>query len=168
MKTTPISALNDFKAKKTGIIFATIFGVLQIIMKVLNLYQDSQIVNLLNFIILLSLLIAVYSKEKKDDERMWQIRYFSLKMGFYLLIILLAIKHFFLLKVDTVYLAIGSLVFYLMVFYLSAYFNPAFIFIEKTGNSVFDKVTLKIFSIVMGFLAVIVGVVIIASLFDLI
>jgi hypothetical protein len=168
MKTTPISALNDFKAKKTGIIFATIFGVLQIIMKVLNLYQDSQIVNLLNFIILLSLLIAVYSKEKKDDERMWQIRYFSLKMGFYLLIILLAIKHFFLLKVDTVYLAIGSLVFYLMVFYLSAYFNPAFIFVENTGNSEFHKVTLKIFSIVMGFLAVIVGVVIIASLFDLI
>jgi len=156
MKATILSSLNDFRVKKTALIFALIFGTLQILMSVFHMYEGDSIRKFINFIILLTLLMAVYSKEKLDDERVQQVRYFSFKMSFYVIVVFLGFNYFFGLGVSAIYIGMGSLLFYLIIFYLGIFFNPAFIFIEKTDRSRIQQINLKFFRVILSVVAVLI------------
>mgnify|MGYP006301486207 CR=1 FL=1 len=165
MKASSLSSLNDFRVKKTALIFTIIFGTLQVLMSVFQLYEGDPIRKFMNFIILLTLLMAVYSKEKLDDERVQQVRYFSLKMSFYVLIIFLGFNYFAGFGISAIYVGIGSLLFYLIVFYLGLFFNPAFIFIEKTNRSKIQRINLKVFRVVCSVIAVLIALAILTNFF---
>ena len=150
MKLSNLSALNQPYAKKIGILLASIFIILEIVAKITGTLEagDQASITIINVFILLALSMAVYSKEKTDDERTQIIRYFSLKTSFQLLIGAILINHWNDSIVEPIYIAIASLIIYLLIFHLSNYFNPGFIFKEKTKK---NKAEIKLVTVIMGF-----------------
>jgi len=161
MKISNLSALDQHYVKRIGIIFASIFILLEIIAKLTGTIEKIDM-HFFNLYILLSLTMIAFSKEKTDDERTQIIRYFSLKMSFRLLIAGLATINFLKFKIESIYIAISSLILYLIIFYLTNYFNPDFVFKEETKNNkggVKFIVAIMIF-IGLGLLINIVGIMI--------
>ena len=130
MKLSDLSSLNAHYVKRIGLIFASLFIALEIVAKLTGVIEGIDL-RLYNLYILVSLLSAVFSKEKVDDERSKIIRYFSLKSTFKLLIFSIAINYCYELKLESIYIAISSLIVYLIIYYLASYFNPEFIFKEE-------------------------------------
>lgn len=132
MKSSDFSPLNKYYVKRIGLILAGFLITLSIVAKLTGILEEIEL-RLINVYILLSLLLAAFSKEKVDDERSQKIRYFSLKFTFNLLIIFIAFNYLFKFNFESIYLAISSLIIYLVIFYLANYFNPKFIFKEDTN-----------------------------------
>ena len=105
---------------------------------------------MLDAMISLSLLLIVFSKEKIDDERTKQIRFFTIKTTFSMLIGLIVITNMYNYQLDLTYIPTASLLFYLIVFYLSNYFNPSFIFVERISD---NKSSDRFLLIIMTFFA---------------
>lgn len=134
MKLSNLSALNAYSAKRLGILFASIFIVIEIVAKITGTLETIDI-HLMNLYIVGALSLAVFSKEKIDDERTQIIRYFAVKTSFKLLILGLAALYVLKINIELIYIAISSLILYLIIFYLSNYFNPGFIFKEETKSN---------------------------------
>lgn len=154
MKLSNLSALNEPYAKKVGILFAGIFILLEIVAKLTGTLEATSpfLIKFSNLFILLALSKAVFSKEKTDDERTRIIRYFSLKTSLQLLIGALAINYLGEYIAESIYIVIASLILYLLIFHLSNYYNPSFIFKEKTkkyNTDTLDVIIMVVFIIVM-------------------
>jgi hypothetical protein len=134
MKTSNLSSLNEHYVKRIGVLFATIFIFMELIAKLTGAIEKIDIM-LVNLYIIVALFMAAFSKEKTDDERYQIVRYFSLKLTFRILIVGLAIAYVLKYNVETIYVAISSLIIYLLVFQLADYFNPNFIFKEETNKN---------------------------------
>ena len=134
MKLSNLSSLNENYVKRIGLIFASIFIVMEIVAHITGVIEKLDVQNI-NIYLLLSLSLAAFSKEKIDDERLKAIRYFSLKLTFNLLIVSLAINYLLKSNIETIYIAISSLIIYLIVFNLANHFNPEFIFKEETKTN---------------------------------
>ncbi|MBE9468115.1 MAG: hypothetical protein IMY72_07325 [Bacteroidetes bacterium] len=126
--------MNKHYVKRIGLFFASFFIVLESVAALTGTIADIDF-KLVNLYILVSLSLVAFSKEKVDDERSQKIRYFSLKFTFNLLILGLALIYLLELNFETIYIAISSLIIYLVVFNLSNYFNPEFIFKEETKTN---------------------------------
>jgi len=156
MKLSYLSALNQPYAKKTGILFAGIFILLEIVAKLTGTLEAIDLPTI-NVFILATLFMAVFSKEKTDDERTRIIRYFSLKTSFQLLILGISINYLGMIInywnsiVEPIYIAIASLILYLLIFHLANYFNPGFIFKEETTEK---KGSIKLAAVIMAFIAI--------------
>ncbi len=131
------NSLDQHSVKRIGLIFAIIFIVLEIVANITGTIEEID-VHLVNLYILLALSMMVFSKEKTDDERTQIIRYFTMKTSFRLLIYGLATIYLFEFNIEIIYIAILSLIMYLIIFYLTDYFNPSFIFKEKTKDKKWD------------------------------
>jgi len=127
MKLSNLSSLNAHYIKRIGLIFASLFIALAIIAKLTGVIEEIDL-RLLNLYILVSLGFVAFSKEKVDDERSQIIRYFSLKLTFKLLIAAIATVYCFKLNIESIYIAISSVIAYLIIYSLASYFNPDFIF----------------------------------------
>jgi hypothetical protein len=150
MKLSNLSALNQHYVKRLGVIFASIFIILGIVAKLTGTWEEID-VRLVNLYILVALSLTVFSKEKTDDERTQIVRYFAIKMSFRLLIAGLAAIYLLNFKIDLIYIAISSLIIYLLIFYLSSYFNPSFIFKEETKT---NKGSIKFIVGIMVFIGI--------------
>lgn len=150
MKLSNLSTLNENYVKRIGFLFASIFIIMEIVVKLTGIQEEIKL-DLINLYILVALSLAVFSKEKTDDERTQIIRYFTIKMSFRLLVAGLAVIYMFKFNVDIIYIAISSLIFYLLIFYLSSYFNPRFIFKEEAKT---NKRSLKLIIGIMIFIGI--------------
>jgi intein/homing endonuclease len=135
MKLSNLSSLNAHYVKRIGLIFASLFISLEIIAKLTGVIEEIDL-RLINLYIIASLGFVAFSKEKVDDERSQIIRYFSLKFTFKLLIAGIATIYCFKINIEPIYIAISSLIAYLVTYYLASYYNPEFIFKEETKNNV--------------------------------
>jgi hypothetical protein len=134
MKTSNLSSLNQPYVKRIGLLFAGIFIVMEIFAKLTGAIEKIDL-TLVNLYILVALSMAAFSKEKTDDERHQIIRYFSFKLTVRIIIAGLAIIYVMKYNVETIYIAIASLLTYLLIFHLADYFNPNFIFKEETKKN---------------------------------
>jgi len=134
MKSSNLSALNQHYENRIGIIFASIFIIMEIVAKLTGTIEEID-THLINLYILVALSLSVFSKEKTDDVRTQTIRYFAVKLSFRLLIAGLAAIYLLNIQIDLIYIAISSLIIYLIIFYLSNYYNPSFIFKEETRTN---------------------------------
>lgn len=134
MKLSNLSALNQHYVKRLGVFFASLFIIIELVAKLTGTLDEINI-RLINLYILVALSLTVFSKEKTDDERTKIIRYFTIKISFRLLIAGLAAIYIFNYRVDFIYIAISSLIIYLLIFYSVDYFNPSFIFKEETKTN---------------------------------
>lgn len=150
MKISNLSALNQHYVKRIGLIFASIFIIMEIVAKLTGTIEEID-THLINLYILVALSLTVFSKEKTDDERTQIIRYFSVKTSFRLLIAGLAIIYILKFKIELIYIAISSLILYLIIFYLTNYFNPGFVFKEETKN---NKESIKFIVAIMIFIGI--------------
>ncbi len=134
MKLSNLSALHQHYVKRVGLIFAGAFITMEIIAKLAGKLQlmDTKLINLYT---LIALSMAVFSKEKTDDERSQLIRYFTMKKSFQFLILELVIIQVFELQFELILVAISALAFYLITFYITNYFNPDFLFKEETKTN---------------------------------
>ena len=128
-----MAAMFSFKHKKVGIVFTMIF----LLVKLVLFYTDG-LTDLhsraLNIFLAFSLVIVISSKEKIDDERTQQLRYFSLKVAFSAMLALLILYGYDSVPTSMSSLPIFILVFYLIVFYTTNYFNPSFVFGENENT----------------------------------
>lgn len=144
MKLSNLSALKEHSVKRTGIIFAGIFIVLEIVAKVTGAIEQMD-VSLVNLFTMSALFMAAFSKDKVDDERSQTIRYFSIKVTFKCLLIAILINYIYKLNIESIYIANLSLIAYLIIYHLANYYNPEFIFKEGTRRKNWsDKLTVII------------------------
>jgi len=68
MKLSNLSALNQHYVKRIGILFASIFIIIEIVANLTGTIEEID-THLINLYILVALSLAVFSKEKTDDER---------------------------------------------------------------------------------------------------
>ena len=134
MKLSNLSSLNKYSVKRIGFFFAFFFILLEILALKAGTIDESNF-RLLNVYILGSLLLVAFSKEKVDDERSQKIRYFSLKFTFKFLLASITSNYLLNYNIETIYVAIFSLIIYLVVFNLANYYNPEFIFKEETKKN---------------------------------
>ncbi len=128
-----LSSLNNYSVKQIGILSTVIF----IIIKILSLYVNrfSTDMNSINNFILLSLMLIVFSKEKIDDERSQTIRYFALKVTCKFFLLGTMLSQLIKFNLNLTYVAISTMLIYLLIFNLASYFNPRWIFSEKTEQT---------------------------------
>ena len=129
----------SYKWKIPALIWSFVIGILLIITKDREFDNVWRI--LTSFFLQYWLLIAIFSKEKMDDERMKSVRYFSLKIT---LAILLASFYFFNglnypIHINGVYLGIYASVFYLILFNTVLWFDPKFVFKERTRKFIISE-----------------------------
>lgn len=134
MKFSLLSSLGDFNTKKIGLITAFAWLVVELVIQIRGVV-DKPMIGVANIMFLSGLLMAVFSKEKIDDERFLAIRYFSFKTTMLLFTITVVAVYSFKYNVEPIYYAIGTLIGYLMIYYFCVLFNPGFIFKEKTTRS---------------------------------
>lgn len=139
MKFSLLSSLGDFYSKKIGFVVAFSWLVVEIVLRIRGVV-DKPMIGMTNIMFFGGLLMAVFSKEKIDDERFLAIRYFSFKTTMLLFTITVVAVYSFKYNVEPIYYAIGTLVGYLMIYYFCVLFNPEFIFKEKTSESMNSKV----------------------------
>lgn len=150
MKLSNLSALNQHYVKRLGVLLASLFIIIEIVAKLTGTLEEID-VRLINLYILVALSLTVFSKEKIDDERTKIIRYFAIKMSYRLLIAGLATIYMLSYGIDLIYIAISSLIIYLLIFYLANYLNPSFIFKEETKT---NKGSIKLIVGVMIFIGI--------------
>lgn len=163
MKSINWNGLYANKFKKIGLIFAAIFIFIDLIARFSNM-EDKSLLSPAYFIIY-SLIIAMFSKEKIEDERIKIIRYFSLKQTFSIVIltVLLTILVNKTLHYSnfSYYSIIIPMLCYFPIFELVNIYNPAFIFKEGTSNKASEQLTqmalsvgvvMSIISLVINFL----------------
>lgn len=148
-----ITPLHSYKKKKIGFVYFVVFSLIKVIAIYTNSIEDSNM-RLIDGMMVLSLMLIVFSKEKIDDERTKQVRYFSLKLSFNILIGMMALMYMIDYQLDFIYMSIVSLLFYLVVFNLSNYFSPSFIFNESIDESKFSE---RLLLAIMTFLAFVVS-----------
>ena len=134
MKFSFLSSLGDFYSKKIGFVIAFSWLVVEIVLRIRGVV-DKPMIGVTNIMFLTGLFMAVFSKEKIDDERFLAIRYFSFKTTLLLFVITIVTVYSFRYNVDAIYYAIGTLIGYLMIYYFCVFFNPDFIFKETTQKS---------------------------------
>lgn len=134
MKFSFLSSLGDFYSKKMGLIIAFAWLVVEIVLRIRGVV-DKPMIGATNIMFLTGLIMAVFSKEKIDDERFLAIRYFSFKTTMLLFTITVVAVYSFKYNVESIYYAIGILIGYLMIYYFCALFNPDFMFKENTIKS---------------------------------
>lgn len=131
MKFSLLSSLGDSSTKKLGLIVSFAWLVVELAIRIRGVI-DQHVIAPINIMFLLSLFWAVFSKEKVDDERLQAIRYFSFKTTMQLFPIAVVTLVIFKYNIEPLNYAIGVLIGYLMIYYLCVFFNPEFIFKEKT------------------------------------
>lgn len=134
MKFSLLSSLGDFNSKKIGLVIAFSWLVVEIILRIRGVV-DKPMIGGANIMFSTGLLMAVFSKEKIDDERFLAIRYFSFKTTLLLFAITVITVYSFRYNVDAIYYVIGTLMGYLIIYYFCVFFNPEFIFKEMTQKS---------------------------------
>jgi len=134
MKFSFLSSLGDFYSKKLGLIMAFAWLVVEIVLRIHGVV-DKPMIGATNIMFLSGLIMAVFSKEKTDDERFLAIRYFSFKTTMLIFILTVVAVYSFKYNVESIYYAIGTLIVYLMIYYFCVFFNPDFIFKENTIKS---------------------------------
>jgi len=135
------NALADPQYKMVGLTFAFVGIILLITQKLLRLEYDpgweDRILLLTHYIIIFSLIMLNYSKEKFDDERIQQIRYSMLKMAYAWTII--GISFYLVLtgldRIDLdlyiiIYIIECILILYQIVFRIFLIQNPKWVFQE--------------------------------------
>jgi len=133
MKFSLLSSLGDFYSKKIGLIIAFSWLVVEIVLRIRGIV-DKPMVGVAHIMFSTGLLMAVFSKEKIDDERFLAIRYFSFKTTMLLFILTVVAVYSFKYDIEPIVYAIGTLIGYLMIYYFCVLFNPNFIFKEKSPN----------------------------------
>lgn len=131
MKFSTLSSLGDFNTKKLGLIVSLAWLIVELAIRIRGVV-DQHVIAPINIMFLLGLFWVVFSKERIDDERFKAIRYFSFKTTVQLFPIAVAILVVFKYNIEPLNYAIGVLIGYLMIYYLCVFFNPEFIFKEKT------------------------------------
>ena len=145
MKSLNWNGLYANKFKRIGLIFAALFIVIEGVNRYYGV-DNSNSINLTIYFIIYSLFLAIFSKEAIEDERIQIIRYFSLKQTFSIVILAILmtnISH----SNFSYYSIIGSMLCYFPIFELTNYFNPDFIFKERTakkGSETFVTMALTI------------------------
>jgi hypothetical protein len=150
MKLSNLSALNQHYVKRIGIIFASIFIIMEIVAKLTGTIEQIDL-RLVNLYIMLALFMAAFSKDKVDDERSKIIRYFTLKVTFRYLLAAIATNYILELNIESIYIAISFLIIYLIIFQVANYYNPEFIFKEETKQ---NKRFVKLIVIIMIFIGI--------------
>lgn len=134
------SSLGGFNTKKLGLIIAFAFLIVEVVIIIRGVVDDN-IIMPANVFLLLFLCFAVFSKEKIDDERLMAIRYFSFKKTMELFPLAVIVDYVRGGNIAPIYFAIGTLMGYLFIYYFCLFFNPDFIFKEKT-NEKYSNLTL--------------------------
>jgi len=134
MKFSLLSSLGDFYSKKMGLIMAAAWLVVEVVLRIHGVV-DKPMIGATNIMFLGGLIMAVFSKEKTDDERFLAIRYFSFKTTMLLFVLTIVALYSFKYNVESIYYAIGTLIGYLIIYYFCVFFNPDFIFKENTIKS---------------------------------
>lgn len=134
MKFLNSSSLGGFNTKKLGLVVASAFLIVEVVIKIKGVV-DENIIMPANIFLLLFLSFAVFSKEKIDDERLMAIRYFSFKKTMQLIPIAAIVDYTNRGNIAPIYFAIGTLTGYLIIYYYCRLFNPGFIFKEKTNEN---------------------------------
>ena len=132
MKSMNWNGLYDNNFKSIGLIFAAIFIVIEIVGKITRM-PDTTSTGMNIYLIIVSLFLAMFSKEKIEDERILIIRYFALKQTFTIVIVVISItsaRHFNF----SYYSIIASMLCYFPIFQLANSYNPDFIFKERTSK----------------------------------
>lgn len=132
MKSLNWNGLFANKFKSIGLIFAAIFIIAEAVGRFSGM-DDKTSINLTVYFIIYSLHLAIFSKEKIEDERVQIIRYFALKQTFSILILVILmtnISH----SNFSYYSIIASMLCYFPIFELANYFNPDWIFKERTAK----------------------------------
>jgi hypothetical protein len=141
-----MNTLHSFSIKKVGLLFAFIFIIIEILSKTIYSFEcleDQKI----NIYIIVSLSLAVFSKERIDDERTQKVRYFSLKVSYKFLLLEVILNTLTPFNFNVLYLIILALTVYLIVFNLANHFNPTYIFKEKHGKKLEEKIIIIIMSL---------------------
>ena len=134
MKFSLLSSLGDFYSKKMGLIIAFAWLIVEIVLRMHGVV-DKPMIGATNIMFLAGLMMAVFSKEKIDDERFLAIRYFSFKTTMLLFILTVVAVYSFKYNVESIYYAIGMMIGYLIIYYFCVLFNPDFMFKENTIKS---------------------------------
>ncbi len=139
------TSLSDYKFRTFGLIISAIAIVLLAILLLLDYEYESgwhdRIFIINHFIIIFSLYIVMYSKERYDDERVQKIRYNLLKISYALSIcgIMVYVSITSLDRVDLsifiiLYIIEAVLIIYQLLFRYCLATNPSWIFRETTRN----------------------------------
>lgn len=158
MKSINWNGLYANKFKKAGLIFAMLFIFIDIIERISGM-DDIVIIGPIYFTIL-SLVIAIFSKEKLEDERIQVIRYFALKQTFSIVIlsVLLTIAFTRIAHSSfTYYSIIVPMLCYFPIFELANYYNPDFIFKERTSEKGSEAVI--VVALTIGLIASVVSLI---------
>jgi len=126
------SSLGGFNTKKLGLVVALVFLILELAIIIKGVgdvnYFDTFIIRMTHLCFLVSLMMIAFNYEKVDDERFLVIRYFSFRNT---MIILMIISIEIERKIEPIYMAIGTLMCYLIIYYLCVFFNPKMMYTEK-------------------------------------
>lgn len=163
MKSLNWNGLFTNKFKKIGLIFAAIYIGIDIINKIYGVEDKAIIIDPIYYIIM-SLNIAMFSKEKVEDERTQIIRHFALKLTFTILILtlLFAIP---LTKIFhsnfSYYCIIIPILCYFPIFELANYYNPAYIFKEGVTHKGSEQLSIMALStgVIMFIISMIINLV---------
>lgn len=160
MKSINWNGLYANKFKKAGLIFAAIFILLDLIGRFSEM-EDKSFITPVYFIIY-SLMIAMFSREKIEDERVQIIRYFALKQTFSIVIVtvLLAIPVTRIFHSSfSYYCIIIPMLCYFPIFELVNTYNPAFIFKEGTSNKTSEQLTQMVLAmgVVMSIISLVIN-----------
>lgn len=134
MKLSDLSGLGNYHTKKLGLIVASVYLILEVILKIRGV-ADEQLLKMVHLFFLLSLFWAVFSKEKRDDERLQAIRYFTFKITLQLFVMAAAIDLIRGYGIAPIYFATGSLTVYLIIYYFCIIVDPKFIYRERTREN---------------------------------
>jgi hypothetical protein len=144
-----ITSLASYKFKWYGLIVALLATGLLITIQCLNYEYEGtwkdRILIMNHLAIIFGLFITVFSKEKKDDDRVKRFRYNLLKFA-YTITIMGILAYFAISTLDRIdfslyvilYIVEGAMVLYLLLFTFCLYNNPTWVFKEKTSHSFFQ------------------------------
>ena len=138
-----LTALFDYRVKRFTILFAIFIFILDFILQ----YIDNQSINtfehhiMFHYLIILSLMGAVGSKDKIDDELSKEVRYGILKTTFSVAIVMFGILALILsgqsittLSTLTImYCLEGIMVVHLILYYFGVKYHPKWLLNEKTA-----------------------------------
>ena len=155
-----IASIYSYKNKRIGFVYFIVFVIIKAIAIYTNSIGDPNM-RVIDGMMVLSLMIIVFSKERIDDERTKQVRYFSLKITFQGLLGIIVFMNMDNYESNFTYIPIIALLFYLVVFKLSNYFSPSYIFKENEKS---NKISEGIVLIIMTLLALVFSINIISTL----
>jgi len=149
MKPLNSSSLANFNSKKLGIVIAFIFLIIELAIQIKGVGDENFIVKITHLGFLVGLVLIAFNYEKVDDERFLVIRYFSFRNT---MIILMIVSIGIERKIAPIYMAIGTLMCYLIIYYLCVFFNPEMIYTEKKTDITrsWGRILSAIFAIIIA------------------